>query len=659
MRCTGGLWLRGRSALISLLLAAMAFFSMANATTLDAAPPAPTARTDTATAERTGAGVPSPLPTQRTADGREAVANRIVVGFQPGVTDAEKDAVHRTVARATTVNPLPTKRIGDDAQTVDATGAPSLDDLIASYRTDPRVRYAEPDYIVHALDLPNDPLFRDQYGMAKIQAPAAWSVTHGAGTVKIAILDCGIHENHPDLVGKVVARRDFTASPNGTDDQCNHGTHVAGIASADTNNGTGVAGVGYDTRLLNGKILSDGGVGYDSQIADGIRWAADNGANVISMSLGGAGACSQTFQDAINYAWGKNVVIVAAAGNSGSTGLFQPADCTQVVAVASTDASDAKSSFSNYGPWVHVAAPGSLIYSTVNPNLNGGSEYASFSGTSMATPHVAGLAALIWATGWGTSAQAVVQRLESTADRIPGTGTNWQYGRINALAAVASDAALPTATGLTPSTVTAGSPPFTLTITGTNFRTGATVLWNGVSRPALSVTGTQLTTSVAAADVLTAGVATVAVANSDGTVTSPLTLTIAAAPPHPATIGPASGPATGGTAVTIAGTAFQSGATVTFGGAVGTVTAVTSTQIVVTAPAHASGSVDVAITNPDGQAGAMPNGFTYIGAPTARPGPVVGAVPAANPASRPAPPPPATSGANASAPAPAPIPTSR
>ena len=530
--------LRLRSSLTVVLLATIVLASVVGTPVLRAASPAIASPADGATAERTGAGVPSPLPTVRTADGREAVAGRIIVGFQPGVTDAEKAAVHRTAAGAATVTTASITHVSDTAQTVDATNAPSLDDLLASYRADPHVRYAEPDYVVHALDLPNDPLLASQYGMAKIQAPAAWGVTQGAGTVKIAILDCGIHETHPDLAGKVVARRDFMGSANGTDDGCNHGTHVAGIASANTNNGTGVAGIGYNTLLLNGKILSDGGIGYESQIADGIRWAADNGANVINMSLGGTGACSQTFQDAIDYAWGKNVVVVAAAGNNGSSGLFEPADCAHVVAVASTDATDTKSGFSNYGAWVSVAAPGSLIESTVNPDLNNGAQYALFSGTSMASPHVAGLAALLWSTGWGTSAQAIVDRLESTADRIPGTGTNWQYGRINALAAVAPVAIPPTTTGLAPSTVTVGGAPLTLAITGTNFRAGATALWNGVPRPALSVTSTQLTTLIGAEDLLLAGTVNIAVANIDGTTSPPFILTITASPPRPATIGP-------------------------------------------------------------------------------------------------------------------------
>jgi len=533
---------------------------------------------------------------------------------------------------------IPVKQISETTEYVDTTGAPSLEAVIQSYRADPRVRYAEPDYIVHALDLPNDQYFGNQYGMSRIQAPSAWSVTHGSASVTVAILDCGIYEAHPDLAGKVIARRDFTGSTYGTDDRCDHGTHVAGIASATTNNATGVAGLGYETKLLNGKILSDGGSGYNSQIADGIRWAADSGANVINMSLGGSGACSQTFQDAIDYAWGKNVVIVAAAGNGGGNASIQPANCAHV-AVASTDGNDARSGFSNYGGWVPLAAPNSAIYSTVNPNLpqNNGNAYAYLSGTSMATPHVAGLAALLWSTSWGTSAQTVIQRMENTADHIAGTGTDWQFGRINALAAVSPDATPPTATRLTPNTMVAGGVPFTLTITGSHFRTGATALWNGTPHPALSVSDTQITAAITPADLSAAGNVAVTVANADGTTTAALAFTITAVSPQVTEVTPPTAAITGGATVRLGGSAFQSGTTVTFDGRPATVTSITSTAIVVTTPPHGIGTVNIVVKNPDGQTGTVLNGFTYIGPPEARPGPVVPAsVPAPNPAPRPA-----------------------
>jgi len=406
-----------------------------------------------------------------TADGHEAVADRIIVAFRPGVTKGQENAVHQEVAARGVVHPVPLKRVGPRAYYMDISGAPSLEASIQAYRADPRVAYAEPDILLHTTETPNDPRFGEQYGMTKISAPAAWNTTHGSPNVKIAILDCGIYEAHPDLVGKVTARQDFTGSTYGTDDRCNHGTHVAGIAAARTNDSTGVAGVGYNTSLLNGKVLLEqydsngillGATGSTTWTVAGIQWAADNGANVISMSLGQATPCEQAFQDAIDYAWARNIVVVAAAGNYGANTPFEPADCAHTVAVANTDASDAKSPTSDYGTWVHVAAPGSVILSSVNPNLNNGNFYATKSGTSMATPHVAGLAALLWSTSWGTSAQTVITRLETMADPIAGTGTYWRYGRINAAAAVGPPPPPPPAprpAGRSQPTIPAGSPP--------------------------------------------------------------------------------------------------------------------------------------------------------------------------------------------------------
>lgn len=616
---------------------------------------------DVPTAERSGPDTAGTPALTRTADGREAVANRIIVGFRADVSDTEKDAVTQAVASQGVVSVTPVRRVSDAAQAVDVSGAPSLESAIQSYLTDPRVQYAEPDYVVHALDLPNDQYFDNQYGMSKVQAPGAWGITHGVGNIKIAILDCGIYDAHPDLAGKVVAAHDFTGSASGTDDRCDHGTHVAGIASAVTNNGTGVAGLGYDTKLLNGKILTDTGIGYQSVIADGIRWAADTGAKVINMSLGASGACSQTFQDAINYAWGKNVVIVAAAGNSNGIAPMQPADCTHVVAVASTDGNDARSAFSNYGGWVQLAAPGSSIYSTVNPNLpqNDGSAYAYLSGTSMAAPHVAGLAALLWSTGWGSSAQMIVQRMEGTADHINGTGASWQFGRINAMAAVAANGAPPTATGLTPNSVTAGSAAFTLTVTGTDFRPGASLLWNGTPQPILTITDTQVTATIAAPNLLNPGGVSIAVANADATITAILRLTITPPPPQATAITPSSGSSAGGITVQIRGTSFQPGATVAFGGLAATVLSVTSSEIVVLTPAHEAGTVDVIVTNPDGQSQTMTNAYLSITLPTTRTGTTAPAASIPAPASRTAPSPATSSGPPPPLLPPPPPPTSR
>ena len=195
------------------------------------------------------------------------------------------------------------------------------------------------------------------------------------------------------------------------------------------------------------KALDDGGSGYYSWIANGIIFAADNGAEVINLSLGGTSS-SSTLLSAINYAWNKGVVVAAAAGNDGRSRKLYPAYYSNSIAVAATDSNDKKASFSNYGNWVDEAAPGVNIFSAYK------NDYANLSGTSMATPFVSGLAALLFGQNPGWSNAQVRNRIESTADRIPGTGTYWVHGRINACEAVgcASVAPTPTATA-TPSPI--------------------------------------------------------------------------------------------------------------------------------------------------------------------------------------------------------------
>jgi thermitase len=296
-----------------------------------------------------------------------------------------------------------------------------------------RDAYADPVASV-ALSV-NDPYLRSEWGLATILAPTAWDTSQASG-VAGAVLDCGVHGSHPDLAGKVILEQNFSSALT-TDDRCNHGTHVAGTIAAVTNNGIGVAAVAPAAKILNGKVLNDNGSGFFSDIDLGIEWAADHGARVINMSLGGATPCPTGTQMAANYAWNKGVILVAAAGNSGASGALAPANCLNVIGVAATDAKDTRAVWSNYGAQVDVAAPGVSIRSTVNPDLNGGSQYAYFSGTSMATPHVSGVAALLWATSFGTGPATVRDRLFTTADHINGTGTSWTYGRINAASALA------------------------------------------------------------------------------------------------------------------------------------------------------------------------------------------------------------------------------
>ncbi|MCS7209999.1 MAG: S8 family serine peptidase [Fimbriimonadales bacterium] len=271
----------------------------------------------------------------------------------------------------------------------------------------PGVRYVEPNYLAFALATPNDPNYSQQYGLARIQANLAWDIWQPQRVVHIAIIDTGIDSNHPDLTNKmrrhsngaVYGYNTLNNTTNALDDN-GHGTHCAGIAAAEINNGIGIAGVAaWNPNVANSrtfvqlmpvKVLSASGSGSLDAVARGITWAADNGAHILSMSLG-AGSGAQQLQDAVNYAWNRGCLVVAAAGNSGSSAPMYPAFYTNCIAVAATDSSDTLASFSQFGSWVDIAAPGVNVLSTYPNN-----QYRSLSGTSMACPHVAGAAAVVW-----------------------------------------------------------------------------------------------------------------------------------------------------------------------------------------------------------------------------------------------------------------------
>jgi thermitase len=333
--------------------------------------------------------------------------------------------------------------------------------LIEALSRNPAVEYAEPDELVTAAT--DDEYFPRQYALqnngqsftntastlsvaagkvdADVDAVEAWNVTTGSGT-RVAIIDSGVASDNPDIAPKVVARANFSDAATG-EDNYGHGTHVAGIVAATANNTIGVAGVCPDCTILDAKVLNDSGSGSSSRIANGINWAVSNGAKVINMSLGQR-VSSRTLETAVNNAWNQGAVIVAAAGNAGTQAKIYPGAYPNVIAVAATDNTDAKASFSTYGAkWVDVAAPGVNVYSTF-PNHpfylgteNGRSQgYDVGSGTSMASPIVAAAAALAWSSHPGATQTSVRANVESTADKVPGTGTYWAYGRVNAYNAV-------------------------------------------------------------------------------------------------------------------------------------------------------------------------------------------------------------------------------
>ncbi|WP_432360998.1 S8 family serine peptidase [Sporosarcina sp. UB5] len=361
---------------------------------------------------------------------------RLIVGFYPNITKEERKEVHDLLG-ANVVQVIDQLHV--EVVTVPA---PQMDISIAQYSANPKVRYIEVDRNVHTTGcrsiIPNDPNFDLQWGLEKIMAPEAWCKAVTTPTnIAIAVLDTGIDQDHPDLSAKVSRNVNFTSSPT-VDDIYGHGTHVAGIAGAITDNELFGAGVSFNTaNLWNLKVLGDDGVGAFSWVAAGIVDATDARATVINMSLGSS-FDSQLLRDAVVYAWDRGVVIVAAAGNDNTNAPFFPAAYENVISVAATDQNDEKASFSNFGDGVDVAAPGVGIYSTCpnHANVLGCINFGPLNGTSMATPFVAGLAALIKATFPILSNQSIRLAIESSTDAVPGSGVLYQFGRINANSAL-------------------------------------------------------------------------------------------------------------------------------------------------------------------------------------------------------------------------------
>jgi len=297
----------------------------------------------------------------------------------------------------------------------------SIAESIAVISACPEVRYAEPNYIAFAANtIPSDPNWTWQYGLVNIRAPQGWDYSTGSTAVTIAIIDSGVDLNHADLAAKIVPGYDFVNNDNIPQDDFGHGTRVAGIAAASSNNGIGVAGVSWGARIMPVKVLNSGGFGFFDDIADGITWAADHGAQVINLSLGSS-STSQTLQDAVNYAYGKGVVLVAASGNS-TTSVLYPALYPNVIAVGAVDSANNRTKTSNFGAELDLVAPGYLIYTTT---IGG---YGYDSGTSMSAPYVSGLAAVLRGMPGNTSPALITSEMQSSAADLGVPGFDIYYG---------------------------------------------------------------------------------------------------------------------------------------------------------------------------------------------------------------------------------------
>ena len=394
--------------------------------------------------------------------GEQVVANQLIVRLKPGAIAGTLIAAYLPGSQVQALD-----RDGHFLISVPA-GIPN--GVSTQLAANALVEYVEPNRLRHTMvAAPNDPDYPSSWWFQTVQALQAWSLlpgqyltaaTAGAGRVKVAVLDTGADCTHPDFIntggsstdsaqgGQLMfsSSRAYVATTIGSpvctwQDDHGHGTHVTGILAAATSNAVGVSGLAYPVQVIEYKVLDSAGSGTDTVISQAIEDAADAGAQVVSMSLGGLGY-SQTFQDAITYAWQRNTLVVAAAGNNASSSLFFPAGANHAIGVSATDSSNNLASFSNFGNAVHLAAPGVAILSTAPtyPDSTGWNNYVSLSGTSMSTPFVAAVAGLMAMSTPNATAQSILQRMEQTANSTTaggGWGQNFGFGIINASNAVA------------------------------------------------------------------------------------------------------------------------------------------------------------------------------------------------------------------------------
>jgi hypothetical protein len=308
------------------------------------------------------------------------------------------------------------------------------DAVLQRLRRHANIEFAEPDYIARHCLSPNDPYFASgaEWHLPKISAPSAWNVTTGSTNVILAVVDSGADLAHSDLAGRFLPGYNFVNNSSDPTDDNGHGTAVSGTAAATGNNGIGVAGLAWNCRILPVKVTDSTGSATYSAVAQGIIYAADHGARVINLSLGGPSA-SATLQSAVDYAWSKGVVIIAAAGNNGNNLPSYPGACNHVIAVSALQSNDTLPSWSSYGSYVSLSAPGVGIWTSCTNNT-----YVSWSGTSFSSPIVAGVATLVASVNPTLSNTQIVNILKGTAADLGSAGYDIYYGqgRVNANSAV-------------------------------------------------------------------------------------------------------------------------------------------------------------------------------------------------------------------------------
>ena len=378
--------------------------------------------------------------------------DELLVGFHGGVDPGAAEAVYRShgAAKIEQIRGLNVHRIRV---------APSALGAVASALAKrPEVKFVEPNKRLPPST--NDPYFSSEWHLSKIGASSAWTITQGNPSVVIAILDSGVDPSHPDLAAKLLPGYNFVSNNTSTGDWNGHGTLVAGAAAAIGNNSVGVAGVAGQNNILPVVIADSTAYALFSTIASGITWAADRGAKVANLSYAAMG--SSTVTSAAQYAMSKGMIVILAAGNCG---CFDSTSANPyIISVSGTDSSDNLASWSSRGDFVDISAPGVGIYTT-----SSGGGYGSASGTSLASPIVAGVAALMFSANPSLSPSNVAALLQANADDLGAAGwdPSFGYGRVNAYRAVAAATASAPPPDTMPPTASITSPSAGSTLTGT------------------------------------------------------------------------------------------------------------------------------------------------------------------------------------------------
>ncbi|QLG47944.1 S8 family serine peptidase [Natrinema halophilum] len=362
-------------------------------------------------------------------------SDEIIVGLSPSVSNVAHEAHVCTPEECEVAHANEAIRYATVSVPSDGSDR-NREQLIESIRQSPAVKYAESNATVQSLLEPNDPQYGSQHAPQQVNCEQAWETTRGSQDVVISVVDQGVQYDHPALEGVVDDRigEDFVDNDGdpypGRDEF--HGTHVAGIATGGTDDGTGHAGIS-DCSMLSVRALDQTGQGAITDVADAIQWSADADADIINLSLGVQGSF-QTLRSACQYAADRGVLLVGAAGNQGVNRVFSPASEETVLAVSALNSDDSLASFSNTGPEIDLAAPGNQIVSSVT-----GGDYARLSGTSMAAPVVSGVAGLALSAHSGLSRSELRQHLLETAADVGLSDAQQGAGRVDAAAAVQTD----------------------------------------------------------------------------------------------------------------------------------------------------------------------------------------------------------------------------